>query len=178
MASKKKATPKRAPRASAVVKVSPIAARSRGRGREEGAEFPVPPLTSELPADYPAALSDLKQLIAKAQARAALEAQRQPMLLRADVSEHLRAIAEHGEREVEAAVPVEVADAEPAVRALHREVLAGAPGDVLERAAEVAKDPVRLPVRRGLELLDAIGGHAHLPHRHRAPRPRAEADRR
>jgi len=72
LASKKKATPKRAPRATAVVKVSPIAARSRGRVREEGAEFPVPPLTSELPADYPAALSDLKQLIAKAQARAAL----------------------------------------------------------------------------------------------------------
>lgn len=72
MAGKKKAASKRAPRSTAVIKVSPTAARSRGRVRSEGTEFPVPPLTSELPADYPAALSDLKQLIAKAQARAAL----------------------------------------------------------------------------------------------------------
>jgi len=55
---------------SRVVPAKPTA-RSRGRVREEGAEFPVPALASELPLDYPAVLEDLKRRIVTAQARAA-----------------------------------------------------------------------------------------------------------
>jgi predicted nuclease of restriction endonuclease-like (RecB) superfamily len=53
--------------------------RSRGRVRAEGAEFPVPPLTSELPGDYPAVLTELKRRIVAAQTRAAAAVTRELM---------------------------------------------------------------------------------------------------
>ena len=49
---------------------------SRGRIREEGASFPVPPFLSTLPADYIEVLADLKRQIAAAQTRAALSVNR------------------------------------------------------------------------------------------------------
>jgi predicted nuclease of restriction endonuclease-like (RecB) superfamily len=50
--------------------------RSRGRIREEGASFPVPPSLITLPADYIEVLTDLKRQIAAAQTRAALSVNR------------------------------------------------------------------------------------------------------
>jgi predicted nuclease of restriction endonuclease-like (RecB) superfamily len=50
----------------------PAAPRSRGRIREEGASFPLPPRLDEVPADYGVVLADLRQRIVAAQTRAAL----------------------------------------------------------------------------------------------------------
>lgn len=51
--------------------------RSRGRVRNEGASFPVPPPKREMPADYLSVLGELKQRIAAAQSRAALAVTRE-----------------------------------------------------------------------------------------------------
>jgi predicted nuclease of restriction endonuclease-like (RecB) superfamily len=55
--------------------------RSRGRVRDEGASFPVPPALSETPADYTAVLVGLEQRIAAAQSRAALGVNRELIAL-------------------------------------------------------------------------------------------------
>ncbi len=55
--------------------------RSRGRVRQEGAFFPVPPSAGEMPGDYLAVLADLKRRIAAAQTRAALAVNRELIAL-------------------------------------------------------------------------------------------------
>jgi len=54
---------------------------SRGRIRQEGASFPVPPTLSEMPADYTMVLARLKRRIAAAQIRAALAVSRELVAL-------------------------------------------------------------------------------------------------
>lgn len=54
---------------------------SRGRIREEGAVFPVPPSAREMPDDYVVVLADLKRRIASAQTRAAFAVSRELIAL-------------------------------------------------------------------------------------------------
>ena len=55
--------------------------RSRGRSRQEGASFPVPPSAGGMPGDYPTVLAELKRRITAAQTRAALSVNRELVAL-------------------------------------------------------------------------------------------------
>jgi len=77
---------------------------SRGREREEGASFPVPAPTSEMPTDYLNVLADLKQRIAAAQVRAARAVSRELIALYWHIGETIvqrQATAEWGNAVVE-----------------------------------------------------------------------------
>ena len=74
MADRKKTT-------KAPVRAAAPARGSRGRIRQEGASFPVPPTLSEMPADYTMVLARLKRRIAAAQIRAALAVSRELVAL-------------------------------------------------------------------------------------------------